>query len=254
LASYADTFIDSYSGSFPEKETTFGTNPSELFCPLTCSEDDTLRAGGMRVPSHDDAILAQLAKEAETCRRCPLYRVGTNTVFGEGPAAAQMMIVGEQPGDREDLSGRPFVGPAGHLLDKGLALAGIDRSKAYLTNVVKHFKNEPRGKRRLHKRPNTSEIQKCRWWLDREIAAVRPKLIVALGVTAAQTLLGKSVVLSRKRGLLLEFPGAGPGLATVHPSSILRSPDKASRERSFVAFVRDLKRVRNLLSRHDIAT
>jgi uracil-DNA glycosylase len=145
------------------------------------------------------------------------------------------------------------VGPAGHLLDKGLALAGIDRSKAYLTNVVKHFKNEPRGKRRLHKRPNTSEIQKRRWWLDREIAAVRPKLIVTLGVTVAQTLLGKSIVLSRQRGLLLEFPGAGSGLATVHPS-ILRSPDKATRELGFAAFVKDLKRARNLLSRHDIPT
>jgi DNA polymerase len=146
------------------------------------------------------------------------------------------------------------VGPAGHLLDKCLALAGIDRSKAYLTNVVKHFKNEPRGKRRLHKRPNTSEIQKCRWWLDREIAAVHPKLIVALGVTAAQTLLGKSIVLSRRQGLLLEFPGAGSGLATVHPSPILGSPDKVTRELGFVAFVKDLKRARNLLSRHDIPT
>jgi DNA polymerase len=201
--------------------------------------------------SQEKGKLAELAIEAKACRRCPLYRIATQTVFGEGPATAQVMIVGEQPGDREDLSGRPFVGPAGHLLDKALALAGISRSKVYLTNVVKHFKNEPRGKRRLHKRPNASEIQKCRWWLDREIATVRPKFIVALGVTAAEALLGKSVVLSRQRGMLLEFPKAGVGLVTVHPSSILRAPDKAARDVSFAAFVKDLKHARTLLSRRD---
>jgi DNA polymerase len=198
-------------------------------------------------PCADAGKLAQLAVESKGCKRCPLYLVGTQTVFGEGPVGAEIMMVGEQPGDQEDLAGRPFVGPAGGVLDRALAEAGIERTKLYVTNAVKHFKNEPRGKRRLHKRPNRDEIQKCRWWLDREIALVRPKLIVALGVTAAEALLGRSVVLARQRGQLLEFPRAGPGMVTTHPSSILRMPDQAARHHAFAALVKDMKRAQKLL-------
>src|SRR5438067_1999472 len=143
------------------------------------------------------AELAPVAQQAAVCTRCPLYRNATQTVFGEGPGRAKIMLVGEQPGDQEDLQGHPFVGPAGRELDQALESAGLDRHKVYVTNVVKHFKNEPRGKRRLHKRPNRYEGERCRWWLDREIAAVQPKLILALGVTAANRLTGKKIVLSR---------------------------------------------------------
>jgi DNA polymerase len=201
----------------------------------------------MAKPGADVGKLAQLAVEAKGCTRCPLYLVGTQTVFGEGPVGAEIMMVGEQPGDQEDLAGRPFVGPAGGMLDRALTEAGIERTKLYVTNTVKHFKNEPRGKRRLHKRPNRDEIQKCRWWLDREIALVRPRLIVALGATAAEAMLGGKVVLARQRGQLLEFPGAGPGMVTTHPSSILRMPDQAARRQAFAALVTDLMRAQKLL-------
>jgi DNA polymerase len=151
-----------------------------------------------------------------------------------------MMLVGEQPGDKEDIAGRPFVGPAGKLLDRALAAAEIDRLDVYVTNVVKHFKNEPRGKRRLHKRPNREEIEICRWWLDREIELVKPALVVALGVTAASALAGCAVVLARSRQKILQFAGI-PGVATQHPSALLRIPDADARHRAFDEFVADLK-------------
>jgi DNA polymerase len=187
------------------------------------------------------AELKAIAKEARGCTRCPLYRHATQTVFGEGPARAELMLVGEQPGDQEDLAGRPFVGPAGRLLDRALAEAGIDRGKIYLTNAVKHFKNEPRGKKRLHKRPNRYETEICKVWIDKEISLVRPVLILALGVTAAQSLTGRrSIVLSRERGRILELPDGHRGMVTTHPAAVLRMPDEAARRAGFAGLVADL--------------
>lgn len=198
------------------------------------------------MPAKASAELRALAEAAAGCERCPLYRNATQTVFGEGPATAGIMMVGEQPGDQEDRMGRPFVGPAGGVLDRALADAGIDRGTVYLTNAVKHFKHELRGKRRLHKRPNQGEIQACRWWLDREIALVRPRLVVALGVTAAEALARRKIVLSRVRGTALDLPDGQRGMATVHPSSILRMPGEDARHRAFDDFVSDLARATDL--------
>jgi uracil-DNA glycosylase family protein len=185
--------------------------------------------------------LSQVAKEAKSCTRCPLYRNATQTVFGEGPAKAVIMLVGEQPGDQEDLAGKPFVGPAGKILDRALADAGIERSKVYVTNAVKHFKNEPRGKKRLHKKPNRYEVEVCKVWLTQEIALVRPGLIVAMGVTAAVALAGKAVTLSRERGKELVFGAASRGMVTLHPSAILRVPDPEGRRKAYSGLVKDLK-------------
>jgi len=186
--------------------------------------------------------LKRTAEAAASCTRCPLYRNATQTVFGEGPANATLMMVGEQPGDQEDLAGRPFVGPAGKLLDRALAAAAIDRKKIYLTNAVKHFKNEPRGKKRLHKRPNRYETEVCRVWFEKEVSVVRPRLIVALGVTAAQSVTGRrTIVLSRERGQVLELPDGLRGMVTTHPSAILRMPGDAARRTAFAALVRDLR-------------
>jgi uracil-DNA glycosylase len=193
------------------------------------------------MPATAAGQLKRVAKEAAACTRCPLYRHATQTVFGEGPARASIMLVGEQPGDQEDLAGRPFVGPAGRLLDRALAEAGVDRAKIYVTNAVKHFKNEPRGKKRLHKRPNRYEVEVCRVWLSQEISLVRPQLILALGVTAAVALAGRPVVLSRERGKVIEFADGQRGMVTVHPSSLLRMPDQAARHAAFAALVKDLK-------------
>jgi uracil-DNA glycosylase family protein len=191
--------------------------------------------------------LAGLREAARDCKACPLWRTGTQTVFGEGLKRARLFLVGEQPGDREDLAGRPFVGPAGRLLDEALAEAGIDRADAYVTNVVKHFKWEPRGKRRIHQKPNWSEIAACRPWLDGELAVVRPEVLVCLGATAAQALLGREVRVTRDRGRLLETELAPAALATVHPSSILRAPDENSRRRERALFVDDLRAVAEVL-------
>lgn len=185
--------------------------------------------------------LAKVAAEAKGCTRCPLYMIATQTVFGEGPVGARLMLVGEQPGDQEDLAGKPFVGPAGKMLDRALVDAGVDRSQVYVTNVVKHFKNEPRGKRRLHKKPNRSEVEVCKVWLDQEIALVRPQLVVAMGVTAASALAGKAVTLSKLRGGEIAFADGQRGLVTIHPSSILRAPDDAGRRLAYGGLVKDLK-------------
>ncbi|HUR35685.1 MAG TPA: UdgX family uracil-DNA binding protein [Vicinamibacterales bacterium] len=194
-----------------------------------------------RIP--DRPTIRGLRTAARECRACPLYRTATQTVFGEGPARAPLMLIGEQPGDQEDRSGHPFVGPAGALLDRALAEAGIDRAAVYVTNVVKHFKWEPRGKRRLHKKPRASEIAACRPWLDTEIALVRPRAIVCLGATAAQALLGASFRVTAHRGVFIESPLAPLVLATVHPSSLLRAPDAATRRRETRRFVDDLRLV-----------
>jgi len=191
--------------------------------------------------------LPALRKASQECRGCDLYERGTQTVFGEGSAAAELMMVGEQPGDYEDREGRPFVGPAGKLLDKALEAAGIDRDKVYVTNAVKHFKWEARGKRRIHQKPNAREISACRPWLQAEIAAVRPRVIVCLGATAAQSLLGNQFRVSKQRGQLVSSPLAPNVLATVHPSSILRAPDDETREVEMELFIRDLAKVAPLL-------
>jgi len=191
------------------------------------------------VPSRP--TLPSLRRAAAGCRACDLWKRGTQTVFGEGSRSAKLVLVGEQPGDREDLEGRQFVGPAGALLDAALEEAGIDRADAYVTNAVKHFKWEPRGKRRIHQKPNAVEIAACRPWLDAELAVLRPKVLVCLGATAAQALLGKAFRVTKHRGVPIASAIAPRVLATVHPSSILRAPDADSRRRERALFVRDLR-------------
>ena len=190
--------------------------------------------------------LTSLRKAAADCKACPLWRTATQTVFGEGAKRSELMLVGEQPGDREDLEGRPFVGPAGRLLDEALEEAGIDRADAYLTNVVKHFKWQARGKRRIHAKPAWSEIAACRPWLDAELAVVQPGVLLCLGATAAQALLGRNFRVTRERGRRVDSDLAPHVLATIHPSAILRA-DKESRKRERAAFVDDLKVVATLL-------
>ncbi len=184
----------------------------------------------------------KLRKAAAGCQACPLWKTGTQTVFGEGAAKAEVMFVGEQPGDQEDLEGRPFVGPAGRVLDQALAEAGIDRAETYVTNAVKHFKWEPRGKRRIHQKPNWSEIAACRPWLDAELAVVKPRVLVALGATAAQALLGRQFRVTRDRGRPVESPLAPIVIATIHPSAILRAQDE-DRDREYQGLVEDLRTV-----------
>lgn len=193
--------------------------------------------------------LAAAREIARDCKACDLYKKGTQTVFGEGPRRAEIMMVGEQPGDAEDLAGHPFVGPAGKLLDRALEDAGIDRAVVYVTNVVKHFKWEPRGKRRIHAKPNAAEIGACRPWLDTEIALVRPRILVCLGATAAQALLGKGFKVSQQRGTPVESSLAPVVVATVHPSSILRARDHETRRTEMARFVEDLKIVSRELAR-----
>jgi DNA polymerase len=186
----------------------------------------------------------ELRDEAAGCRRCPLWERATQTVFGEGPSAAPILFVGEQPGDVEDREGHPFVGPAGRVLDEALEAAGIDREAAYVTNAVKHFKWKPAGKRRIHDKPNEREVAACRPWLDAEIAAIRPRLVVCLGATAAQALLGKSFRVTRSRGIVMPGTDGGPPImATVHPSSILRQRDGESRRAAMDALVADLEKI-----------
>jgi uracil-DNA glycosylase len=185
--------------------------------------------------------LKALREAARACRGCPLYAHATQTVFGAGDAHARLILIGEQPGDREDLEGKPFVGPAGQLLDRCLVEAGIDRGLVYVTNAVKHFKWEPRGKRRIHKKPSAREVAACRPWFDAEVDAIHPALIVCLGATAAQALLGRSFRVTQDRGKVLSAPSLPPILATIHPSSILRAPDQQAREEARAGFIQDLR-------------
>jgi uracil-DNA glycosylase len=191
----------------------------------------------------EQPTLPGLREAAASCQACDLHKTGTQTVFGEGASHASVMFVGEQPGDREDIEGKPFVGPAGRLLDEALEQAGIDRKRVYITNAVKHFKWKPQGKRRLHQKPNAAEISACRPWLEAEIAVVKPSLLVLLGATAAQGLLGRDFRVSQQRGQFIERPGLPLMMATVHPSSILRAPDDETRELEMQAFIRDLRKV-----------
>ena len=189
----------------------------------------------------DASNLATMREAAAHCTACHLYKRATQTVFGEGSKGATMMLVGEQPGDYEDVAGKPFVGPAGKIMDQALEEAGIDRTKVYVTNAVKHFKWEPRGKRRIHQKPNSREIAACRPWLEAELRIIKPKLVVALGATAAQTIFGPSFRVTRERGEVLSSKLAPRVLATVHPSSLLRQPDEESRQREYKHFVSDLR-------------
>ena len=190
--------------------------------------------------------LDSLRREAASCQACPLWKDATQTVFGEGPPDAEIMFVGEQPGDREDREGRPFVGPAGLLLDRALAEAGVDRRRVYVTNTVKHFKFEPRGKRRLHKRPNASEIKICRRWLFEEIQAIGPRLIVALGATAAQGLAGRAIPVQSNRGAVLDVANGLRVLVTIHPSALLRLQGEEEKRSAFASFLSDLRSIERL--------
>lgn len=198
------------------------------------------RAIATRPRSPAGGALDALRDSAEGCRACPLWANATQTVFGEGPQGAAIMMVGEQPGDHEDLAGRPFVGPAGRLLDRALAEAGIARERVYVTNAVKHFKNEPRGKRRIHKKPADAEIEACHPWLERELELVAPRLVIALGATAARALLGSATAIERNRGRIMRMRGAAQLLVTVHPSFLLRVPEKYKAD-AYRRFVDDLK-------------
>ena len=191
--------------------------------------------------------LEELREAAADCKECDLWKIGTQTVFGEGAESAEIVFVGEQPGDKEDLEGRPFVGPAGRVLDEGLEAAGIDRSLAYVTNAVKHFKWVGRGKRRIHQKPNAAELAACRPWLDAELAVVQPKVLVALGATAAQALLGRQFRVTKQRGVPVDSDLAPYVVATVHPSSILRAPDDETRRREMQRFISDLRTVARAL-------
>jgi uracil-DNA glycosylase family protein len=220
-----------------------------------------VKTGGHKVPSERDVAqpapgvdasgspptLADLRNSAAGCRACDLWERATQTVFGDGPARADLMLVGEQPGHEEDLAGRPFVGPAGRLLDRALEAAGLDRTRVYVTNVVKHFNWEPRGKWRIHKKPTAWEIRACRPWLASELAAVRPRAIVCLGATAAQALLGRGVRVTQSRGEPIPSTLARYVIATIHPSAVLRAPDDAARHTTMERLVRDLTAVARLL-------
>ena len=195
----------------------------------------------LRNPGPPAISLQQARALAKGCRRCPLWKVGTQTVFGEGAAGAAAMFVGEQPGDQEDLTGKPFVGPAGKVLDRALEEAGIARRETYVTNAVKHFKHVPRGKKRLHQKPDAGEIERCRWWLELELGFVQPRIVAALGASAARALFRRNVTIGRERGRWLPFQDGIAGFVTVHPSSILRQRDGASREREYQGLVRDLR-------------
>jgi uracil-DNA glycosylase family protein len=191
--------------------------------------------------------LSALREAENECRRCPLYKNATQAVPGEGPSHARVMLVGEQPGDKEDLAGKPFVGPAGRVLDQALADAGIPRDETFVTNAVKHFKFEPRGKRRLHKKPNAYEIDRCHWWFEQERAIVKPELIVALGATAARSLIGRAVTITTLRGEALSLSDGTQLVVTIHPSALLRMQEEAQKRAAYAAFVKDLKAAAKLV-------
>ncbi len=220
--------------------------------PGAAPQTDLRLEDGVRQSGPEASSIPALARQAAGCRRCPLWEPATQTVFGEGPQDARLMMVGEQPGDQEDLAGRPFVGPAGQMLDRAILEAGIDRRIVYVTNAVKHFKFEPRGKRRIHQKPDQSEIVACNAWLNEERRIIAPALVLMLGVTAARAVLGRAVTISRERGRPVALPDLQPGdnrqgLITVHPSYLLRLPDEQAKLREYAAFVADLKQARAML-------
>lgn len=200
----------------------------------------------MSQTQREAASLDELAEQAGHCTRCPLYKDATQTVFGEGPSSAQLLFVGEQPGDQEDLAGKPFVGPAGRIFDAALEEAGIDRQRVYVTNAVKHFKFRPRGKRRIHEKPNAGEIRACRWWMEEEIRLIRPNFTVALGATALNALYGKAMPVTKNRRRVLTSDSGLRIFVTVHPSFLLRIPDRQKAEREKRLFAEDLAELRDL--------
>jgi uracil-DNA glycosylase family protein len=204
---------------------------------------------GDQVSESPIRTLSELAKAEAECTRCPLYKHATQAVPGEGRAGSRLMVVGEQPGDKEDLAGHPFVGPAGAILDRALVDADIDRRTVFVTNAVKHFKFEPRGKRRLHKRPNAYEIERCKWWLEHERAIVRPAALVALGASAARSLFGRAVTISKMRGASHRLADGTPAFVTIHPSYLLRIQDADDKAREYRKFVADLRDAARWLSR-----
>ncbi|MBV9009431.1 MAG: UdgX family uracil-DNA binding protein [Verrucomicrobia bacterium] len=218
--------------------------PARVETMMKSSGDKIAQDNGdvwMRAPVPETASLSKVAAASKSCTACPLYKHATQTVFGEGPKHATVMMIGEQPGDYEDVAGKPFVGPAGKMLDRALEEAEFDRAEVYVTNAVKHFKWEPRGKRRIHQKPSARDIAACRPWLEAELRLVQPKVVVCLGSTAAQTVFGPAFRVTKQRGQLLESPLAKRVVATVHPSSLLRQPDEESREREYKLFVNDLR-------------
>ncbi|WP_332810851.1 UdgX family uracil-DNA binding protein, partial [Sphingomonas sp.] len=215
----------------------------ELIAGAQAREAEMVGKSAARIGDNARAAWEAVRDEAKGCTRCHLYKLGTQTVFGEGPVDAPLMFVGEQPGDQEDLAGRPFVGPAGQILDRALAEAGIDRARTYVTNAVKHFKFERRGKRRIHQKPDGPEIEACRWWIEQERILIRPPLTVALGATAARSLFGKIVTISGTRGKPHQLYDGGECWVTVHPSFLLRIPEPERKADEYARFVEDLKRV-----------
>jgi DNA polymerase len=215
----------------------------ELIAGAQAREQAMVATARAKTGDNVQAAWAALRDEAMHCRRCDLYKHATQTVFGEGPVDADLVFVGEQPGDQEDLAGKPFVGPAGQVFDRALAEAGIDRARVYVSNAVKHFKFEQRGKRRIHSKPDAGEITACRWWIEQELALVKPRVTVALGATAARSLFGKTMTISRERGRPHDLPEIGEAWITVHPSFLLRLPDEDARHAEFAKFVHDLKAV-----------
>jgi len=222
---------------------------SELIAGAQAREQAMVATARAKTGDNIGAAWASLRDEAIHCRRCDLYKHATQTVFGEGPVDADLVFVGEQPGDQEDLAGKPFVGPAGQVFDCALAEAGIDRARVYVSNAVKHFKFEQRGKRRIHSKPDAGEIIACRWWIEQELALVKPRVTVALGATAARSLFGKTMTISRERGRPHDLPEIGEAWITVHPSFLLRLPDEDARHAEFAKFVHDLKAVAKRLYR-----
>ncbi|MDG4873548.1 UdgX family uracil-DNA binding protein [Mesorhizobium sp. WSM4935] len=222
------------------------TSPAPHHAKVKAKHWPTPEPSDVVAPEAED--IPELREEAKGCRRCPLWRDATQTVFGEGPENADVIFVGEQPGDQEDLAGKPFVGPAGKVFDSILDDAAIDRRKVYVTNAVKHFKFEPRGKRRIHSKPNAGEIQACRWWLDKELDLVKPNLVVALGATAAQSLLGKAVPITKMRGDVIEREDGLRVFLTIHPSFILRIRDQEDKEAEKERFLRDMRKVKQLMA------
>lgn len=221
----------------------------ELIAGAQAREQAMVATARAKTGDNVEAAWAALRDEAMHCRRCDLYRNATQTVFGEGPVDADLVFVGEQPGDQEDLAGKPFVGPAGQMFDRALAEAGIDRARVYVSNAVKHFKFEQRGKRRIHSKPDAGEITACRWWIEQELALLKPRVTVALGATAARSLFGKTITISRERGRPHDLPEIGEAWITVHPSFLLRLPDEDARHAEFAKFVQDLKAVAKRLDR-----
>ena len=230
------------AGLFPQDAASESAKPAPRYSakPLTDPAQEKIAS---------TPTLPGLASLIQGCKACDLWQRGTQAVFGEGAPDSRVMLVGEVPGDQEDLAGRPFVGPAGQLLNRALEEAGIDRDKTYVTNAVKHFNWEPRGKRRIHKKPSASETAACRPWLDAEIARLRPKVIVCLGATAAQALLGRDFRVTQRRGEFIDSPLAPYVTATIHPSAILRAPDEAARHEEMKRFIADLKKVAKVISR-----